>query len=88
MIFSESDNDDNYNNQKKQFDLEQNFKRLLSLCKSKLDDIDKTEMSEISHRVTSHMSESILFKIQELASQFYEYKQKQRHFDTEFDDNI
>ena len=83
MIFSESDNDDNYNNQKKQFDLEQNFKRLLSLCKSKLDDIDKTEMSEISHRVTSHMSESILFKIQELASQFYEYKQKQRHFDTE-----
>ena len=56
--------------QQKQFDLETNFKRLISQCKLKLDDIDKSEMSEVSHRVTSHMSESVLLQIQDLTTKF------------------
>ena len=45
-------------------------------------------MSEISHRVTSHMSESVLFKIQELTGQFQAYKKAQRHYDSEYDDHL
>ena len=42
-------------------------------------------MSEISHRVTSHMSESVLLQIQELTAQYTAYKKAQRHFDKDYD---
>ena len=71
--------------EKKQVDLEHNFKRLVAKCKSKLNHIDKRDMSEISHRVTSHMSESVLLQIQELTAQYTAYKKAQRQFDKDYD---
>ena len=80
-MFADSENDQ----EKKQVDLEHNFKRLLAKCKSKLNHIDKSDMSEISNRVTSHMSESVLLQIQELTAQYTVYKKAQRHFDKDYD---
>ena len=43
-------------------------------------------MSEVSHRVTAHMSESVLLQIQELTAKFQDYKKTQRQFENEYTD--